>query len=83
MILASFVAEYNDIMNEMTKLYGADSSRKFTMLSDEEKEAMSEDEVEKWEGTIKDSLLRRDKDLNNVMQCMIGAINKGYDIVQS
>ncbi len=79
-MIKDFVAEYNDIMNEMTKLYGADSSRKFTMLSDEEKEAMSEDEVEKWEGTIKDSLLRRDKDLNNVMQCMIGAINKGYDI---
>ena len=50
------------------------------MLSDEEKEAMSDDEVEKWEGTIKDSLLRRDKDLNSVMECMKGAINKGYDI---
>lgn len=79
-MIKDFVTEYNDIMNEMTKLYGAGSARKYTMLSDEEKEAMSDDEVEKWEGTIKDSLLRRDKDLYNVMECMRGAINKGYDI---
>ena len=79
-MIKDFIAEYNDIMNEMTKLYGADSARKYTMLSDEEKEAMTDDEVEKWEGTIKDSLLRRDKDLNSVMECMRGAINKGYQI---
>ena len=79
-MIKDFITEYNDIMNEMTKLYGADSARKYTMLSDEEKEAMSEEEVEKWEGTIKDSLLRRDKDLNSVMECMKGAINKGYNI---
>ena len=79
-MIKDFITEYNDIMNEMTKLYGAKSSRKYTMLSDEEKEAMTEDEVEKWEGTIKDSLLRRDKDLNAVIECMRGAVNKGYDI---
>ena len=79
-MIKDFITEYNDIMNEITKLYNANSARKYTMLSDEEKEAMSDDEVEKWEGTIKDSLLRRDKDLNNVMECMKGAINKGYDI---
>lgn len=79
-MIKDFITEYNDIMNEMTKLYSADSARKYTMLSDEEKEAMTDDEVEKWETTIKDSLLRRDKDLNAVMECMRGAINKGYDI---
>ena len=79
-MIKDFIKEYNDIMNEMTKLYSADSARKYTMLSDEEKEAMTDDEVETWENTIKDSLLRRDKDLYTVMQCMTGAINKGYDI---
>lgn len=79
-MIKDFITEYNDIMNEMTKLYTADSARKYTMLSDEEKEAMSDDEVEQWEDTIKGSLLRRDKDLYAVMQCMTGAINKGYDI---
>ena len=41
---------------------------------------MSDDEVEQWEDMIKGSLLRRDKDLSTVMQCMTGAINKGYDV---
>ena len=45
-------------MNEMNKLYGADSARKYDMLSDEQKESMSEEEVEKWEDTIKGSLLK-------------------------
>ncbi len=79
-MIKDFIAEYNDIMNEMTKLYSADSARKFNMLSDDEKAAMSDDEIEKWEDTIKDSLLRRDKDLNTVIECMRGAVNKGYDI---
>ncbi len=79
-MIKDFITEYNDIMNEMTKLYNAGSARKYTMLSDEEKEAMSDDEVEQWEDMIKGSLLRRDKDLSTVMQCMTGAINKGYDV---
>lgn len=79
-MIKDFLKEYNDIMNEMTKLYSADSARKYNMLTDEEKEAMSDDEVEQWEDTIKGSLLRKDKDLYTVMQCMTGAINKGYDI---
>ena len=79
-MIKDFITEYNDIMNEMTKLYNADSARKYTMLSDDEKEAMTDDEVEQWEDTIKGSLLRRDKDLYAVMQCMTGAINKGYEI---
>lgn len=79
-MIKDFITEYNDIMNEMTKLYTADSARKYTMLSDDEKEAMTDDEVEQWEDTIKGALLRRDKDLNTVMDCMKNAINKGYDI---
>ena len=79
-MIKDFITDYNDIINEMTKLYSADSARKYTMLSEDEKDAMSDDEVEKWEGTIKDSLLRRDSDLYNVIECMRGAVNKGYDI---
>jgi len=79
-LIKDFIKEYNDIMNEMTKLYSADSARKYQMLTDEEKEAMSDDEVEQWEDTIKGSLLRRDSDLYNVMQSMMNAVNKGYDI---
>ena len=33
-----------------------------------QKEAMTDEEVEKWEGKIKDSLLRRDTTLNSSLQ---------------
>lgn len=79
-MIKDFITEYNDIMNELTKLYSADSARKYNMLSDEEKEAMSDEEVEQWENTIKDSLLRRDKDVYNVMECFRDAVGKGYEV---
>ena len=45
------------------------------MLTDEEKEAMSEDEVEEWEKKIKDGLLRRDSTLGTVFDSCRRIIN--------
>lgn len=77
-MIKDFVDEYNDIINEMYKLYNADSARKYSMLTDEQKESMTDDEVEKWEDTIKGSLLRKDNDLYKIMSTMRDSINKGY-----
>lgn len=54
-----FLTEYNNIINEMTKLYNADSAGSYEPLTDDEKDQMSDKEIEKWETKIKDSLLRR------------------------
>jgi len=77
-MIKDFVDEYNDIINEMYKLYNADSTRKYSMLTDEQKESMTDEEVEKWEDTIKGSLLRKDNDLYKIMNTMRESINKGY-----
>ncbi|MCR5650164.1 MAG: flagellar filament capping protein FliD [Lachnospiraceae bacterium] len=66
--IKDFFKEYNDLINEMAKLYNADSARDYKVLSDEEKDAMSDEEVEKWEAKIKDSLLRRDDDLGTALE---------------
>lgn len=79
-MMKDFITEYNEIMNEMNKLYGADSARKYDMLSDEQKESMSEEEVEKWEDTIKGSLLRRDSTLYSIMNSMKEAVNGKYTV---
>ena len=50
----------------MDEAYNADSSKGYEPLTDEEKDAMSDKEVEKWETKIKDSLLRKDDTLNSV-----------------
>lgn len=73
-----FFEEYNELINEMDKLYNADSARKYNMLSDDEKEAMTDEEVEQWEDKIKGSLLRKDSSLSNVMNSMINSLMGGY-----
>lgn len=58
--------EYNKLIKSMDEAYNADSSKGYEPLTDEEKDAMSDTEVEKWETKIKDSLLRKDDTLNSV-----------------
>ena len=75
-----FLTEYNNVINEMTKLYNADSAGDYEPLTDEEKEAMSDEQIEKWENKIKDSLLRRDTTLNSVMSVMVNAMSQTFEI---
>jgi flagellar hook-associated protein 2 len=78
--IKDFLTEYNSLINEMNKLYNADSSYGYDPLTDEEKDAMSDTEIEKWETKIKDSLLRNDTTLNGVMMTMINAMNSAYEV---
>jgi flagellar hook-associated protein 2 len=78
--IKDFLTEYNSIINEMCKLYNADSSSGYDPLTDDEKDAMSDSEVEKWETKIKDSLLRHDSTLNSVMTSMTNAMAKSIKI---
>lgn len=68
--IKNFFKEYNALINEMDALYNADSAKGYEPLGDEEKEAMSETEIEKWEEKIKGSLLRRDNTLATVSGLM-------------
>lgn len=83
--IKQFVKDYNDVLKEMNTLYNASSARGYDPLTDDEKEAMTDDQIEKWETKIKDSLLRRDNTLNSLISTMkdslIGSVtfnNKSY-----
>lgn len=69
-MVKNFFKEYNELINEMDKLYNADSARKYDMLTDEEREAISEDEAEEWDNKIKGALLRKDSTLGTVFNSM-------------
>ena len=69
-MVKNFLKEYNTLINEMDKLYNADSSSKYAMLSNDDKESMSEDDIKEWETKIKDSLLRKDSTLSTVSGAM-------------
>lgn len=76
--IKDFFSEYNDVINEMDKLYNADSARKYNMLTDEQKESMSDDEVEQWENKIKGALLRKDNNLYTIMNTMTSTMLEGF-----
>ena len=75
-----FLTQYNNLMNEMQKLYNADSAKDYEPLTDDEKAEMSEDQIEKWEQKIKDSLLRRDNSLSSIISAMTMSMMKTIEI---
>lgn len=79
-MIKDFVKEYNSILTEMNKLYYADSARDYDPLTDEEKETMTDDQIEKWETKIKDSLLRRDNTLSSITSAMKGALQTSVTV---
>ncbi len=79
-MLKNFLKEYNSIINEMDKLYNADSAKGYEPLTNEEKEAMSETEIKEWESKIKDSLLRRDDNLSTVSSALKSVMSAGIEV---
>lgn len=77
-LIKEALKEYNTLIEEMNTLYNADSARDYDPLTDEQKEAMSETEIEDWENKIKSSLLRRDNTLGTLLSSMRTALSSTY-----
>lgn len=78
--IKDFLSEYNSLIKELSTLYNADSASGYEPLTDEEKDDMSDSEIEKWETKIKDSLLRRDSTIGGVMTAMTSAMQSSFTI---
>ena len=78
--IKDFFSQYNSLINEMTSLYNSESAKGYEPLTDEEKDQMSDAEIEKWEAKIKGSLLRRDDTLSSIMSSMTSAMSKGVQV---
>lgn len=78
--IKDIIKDYNELINEMTKLYNAGSSRGYEPLTNDEKDAMTDTEIEEWEKKIKDSLLRRDDTLGSLLNGMSTAMLKSYSV---
>lgn len=68
--IKEFITEYNSILKTMNTYYDAASASSYEVLTDDQKKAMSDDEVDKWNTKIKDSLLRRDSTLNSLISTL-------------
>ena len=79
-MIRDFFKEYNEIMNEMDKLYNADKAKDYEPLTDEEKEKMTDSEIEKWEKKIKDALLRKDDTLATLRTNIQNVFLQGFNV---
>lgn len=77
--IKKFITEYNTIINEMDKLYNAEATE-YEPLTDDEKDELSDKEIEKWEEKVKASVLRRDDTLNSVASAMKEVMLQGATV---
>lgn len=78
-VIKGFVEDYNKLIDEVYDYIGkapaTDSKgEKYEPLTDAEKEAMSEEEIEKWEKTAKQGILYNDRTISGIMSQMRTAL---------
>lgn len=78
--IKDFLSEYNSLINELSTLYNAASASKYEPLTEDQKKEMSESEIEKWEAKIKDSILRKDSTIGDLMNAMTSSMMGNYEI---
>lgn len=79
-MIKNFFKEYNTLINQMDKLYNADSAKGYEPLTDEEKDAMSDSAIEEWEKKIKDSILRKDSVLGTFSGVLKQIMMEGVEV---
>ncbi|MDE5817998.1 MAG: flagellar filament capping protein FliD [Lachnospiraceae bacterium] len=79
-MLKNVIKQYNELIKEIDTLYNAASAKGYEPLTSEEKAAMSDDEVEKWEEKIKGALLRHDSELGSVRNIFKEAVSSSFTI---
>ena len=77
--IKSFVDKYNDIISKINGELREERDSDYTPLTDEQREAMSESEIEKWEEKAKSGMLRNDSLLSGMLVQMRNAIYKSIE----
>ncbi|WP_022795110.1 flagellar filament capping protein FliD [Marinococcus halotolerans] len=77
--IKGFVEEYNKIVEDVNGKLNEKVNRDFKPLSDEQKEEMSEKEIELWEEKARSGLLRSDSSISNVMNNMRSLLYEQVD----
>ena len=68
--VTKFVDEYNKLIEELNAKIREPNYRDFDPLTDEEKEALSEDQIKKWEEKARSGTLRNDSTISSLLNKM-------------
>ncbi|MBR0164432.1 MAG: flagellar filament capping protein FliD [Lachnospiraceae bacterium] len=80
-MVKDLLKQYNEMIKTLDTSYYADSSAKFKMLTEDEKYAMSDREVEEWEKKIKDGLLSKDSTLGEITSGLKSLMQQKFEVV--
>lgn len=72
----AFVEQYNDLLSLLNTKTSEEKYRTYTPLTDDQKDEMSEDEIEKWTAKAKSGLLRNDEILRSTVSSMRSVITE-------
>lgn len=72
--IKTFVEKYNEVIGKLNDKIGEEVYRSYTPLTDEQKESMSEDQIEKWEEKAKSGLLRNDSIISGTLSQLRSAL---------
>lgn len=79
-MVKSFIKEYNTVINEIDKLYNADSIGTMKPMTSEEKDAVTETEAKEWEEKLRAASLRKDSNLNTIGSTLKEVMNSGFSV---
>ena len=79
-MIKKFVKQYSELINEMDKLYNTKYDKGYKPLTDEEKSALSDYEVEKWDKQLKEQALSNDSTIYSLSQALEGVFSSKYTI---
>lgn len=68
--IKDFLSEYNTLIKSMTSALNAPAASEYEPLTDEEREALTDSQAEKWEQKGKDGVLRRDSTLDALLSTL-------------
>ena len=81
--MKSFVDDYNSLIDSINQIISEKYDRDYPPLTDDQKAAMSEDEIAAWEKKAKTGLLANDSELENVLSRMRSALYQSVSGVSS
>jgi flagellar capping protein FliD len=86
-LVKSFITDYNELVKTINDIINEDRPKSgknyYEPLTDEQKEEMDQDEIDKWEDAAKKGLLKNDSDLRRVLDDLNNAmltVNDGFTI---
>ena len=71
--ITSFVSAYNDLVEELNDIIEEEQFSDYKPLTEDQKDEMSETEIEKWEEKAKSGVLRNDSNVSSLLSTMRSA----------